>query len=290
MLKNLSQGGKHWSLFDKENTNLTCCICIESSSLPCCLDKWLYGMLILIHQLVIQCVKSACRVSDGASRSQYIYRCAELLTDSKSYVWSQTSYLQSNDKLYEGKCCQFYEQRYTRFVRVAHASNLYYIGSVVWAEMKKQTSYKVDISLDTHGVVHEAQCECGAGQGHTAHCKHVTTVLYALHRLSVDGSVLTEQTCTQVLQTFHHVKPYTGSPMTTADLHKLRSQNYIYDPRPKERINCSAYQSHFRNTVLGFQTKERMPLTQLYKPANPYALFSDHQYLQSSDLFLQQET
>ena len=88
MLKNLSQGGKHWSLFDKENTNLTCCICIESSSLPCCLDKWLYGMLILIHQLVIQCVKSACRVSDAASRSQYIYRCAELLTDSKSYVWS----------------------------------------------------------------------------------------------------------------------------------------------------------------------------------------------------------
>jgi len=167
---------------------------------------------------------------------------------------------------------------------------IYTIGSVVWAEMKKQTSYKVDISLDTHGVVHEAQCECGAGQGPTAHCKHVTTVLYALHRLSVDGSVLTEQTCTQVLQTFHHVKPYTGSPMTTADLHKLRSQNYIYDPRPKERIDCSAYQSHFRNTVLSFQTKERMPLTQLYKPANPYALFSDHQYLQSSDLFLQQET
>jgi len=126
-----------------------------------------------------------------------------------------TSYLQSNDKLYEGKCRQFYEQRYTRFVRVAHASNLYYTGSVVWAEMKKQTSYKVDISLDTHGVVHEAQCKCGAGQGHTAHCKHVTTVLYALHRLSVDGSVLTEQTCTRVLQTFHHVKPYTGSPMTT---------------------------------------------------------------------------
>ena len=79
--------------------------------------------------------------------------------------------------------------------------------------------------------------------------------------------------------------------MTTADLHKLQSQNYIYDPRPKERINCSAYQSHFRNTVLGFQTKEKMPVTQRYKPANPYALFSDHQYLQSSeeDLFLQQE-
>lgn len=32
-------------------------------------------------------------------------------------------------------------------------------------------------------------------------------------------------------------------------------------------------------------------MTQLYKPANPYALFSDHQYLQTSeeDLFLQQE-
>ena len=32
-------------------------------------------------------------------------------------------------------------------------------------EMKKKTtSYKVDISVDEHGVVMEAQCECAVGQ------------------------------------------------------------------------------------------------------------------------------
>ena len=30
-----------------------------------------------------------------------------------------------------------------------------------------------DISIDSNQVIDEAQCECGAGQGPTTHCKHV---------------------------------------------------------------------------------------------------------------------
>ena len=204
---------------------------------------------------------------------------------------SITSYLQAHEKNYDYKCQQLYEQRYVRFVRVSHSNNVYFIGSVVWAEMKKKTCYKVDISLDDHGVVCEAQCECGAGQGPSAHCKHVTTTLYALHRLTIDGSLVTELTCTQVLQTFHHSKPHTGSPMTTSDLHQLRKHNYVFDPRPVDKINWPGYQSHFRNTILGFQSDSRMPVTQLYKPANPHARTADHQYTSMSeeDLFLHRE-
>ena len=54
----------------------------------------------------------------------------------------------------------------------------FFIGSIMWTEMKKSTSYQVDIALDQHDIVEAAQCECGAGQGPTAHCKHVLTLLY----------------------------------------------------------------------------------------------------------------
>ena len=143
---------------------------------------------------------------------------------------------------------------------------MYYISSVVWAEMRKQNSYKV----------------CGAGQGPSAHCKHVTTVLYALRRLTADGTILTEQTCTQVLRTFHQAKPYTGNPLTTMDLQQLRGQKFTFDPRPADKINLPGYQSHLRNTVLGFQHEGRMPVTQLFQPANSYAHMTDHYYTGTS--------
>lgn len=73
----------------------------------------------------------------------------------------------------------------------------YYLLAYMWAEMKRKVSYRVDIMLDEHGVK-EAQCECGAGQGPKAHCKHVITTLYALTQFAPQTGLLTEVTCTQV--------------------------------------------------------------------------------------------
>lgn len=52
--------------------------------------------------------------------------------------------------------------------------------------------------MDTYGVVLESQCECGAGQGPLAHCKHVGLLLYGFTKFFVDDEILTEITCTQV--------------------------------------------------------------------------------------------
>ncbi len=73
-----------------------------------------------------------------------------------------------------------------------------FVRTCVWAEMKKATSYQVDLSLNEDGVVLESQCECGAGMAPTAHCKHVVCILYGLTKFVGDGSILTELTCTQV--------------------------------------------------------------------------------------------
>ena len=68
----------------------------------------------------------------------------------------------------------------------------------VWAEYTKRLSYTVDVCIDSHQVIKEAQCRCTAGEGPTGHCKHVATVLYAVQCVGCHKDLLTEQTCTQV--------------------------------------------------------------------------------------------
>lgn len=94
---------------------------------------------------------------------------------------------------------QYFCPRFVRFLRVTGAGNDgVFVSSQVWAEMRKSTCYKIDISINRDGVVQEAQCECGAGQGPTAHCKHIAAVLFGLSCFCSTGEVLTELTCTQV--------------------------------------------------------------------------------------------
>jgi hypothetical protein len=88
--------------------------------------------------------------------------------------------------------------RYLRHIRLAKMGALTFFSGSVWAEMRKSVSYKADVSLDQNMVIQEAQCECGAGQGPTAHCKHVACLLYAVHSFGTEGTIVTEQTCTQV--------------------------------------------------------------------------------------------
>lgn len=88
--------------------------------------------------------------------------------------------------------------RFIRFVRVADSQGNLYFHGVVLAEMKKSVVYIVDLQLDRHGVVVEAQCECAAGQGPSAHCKHVGAVLYSLYAIQHSSKLLYEETCTQV--------------------------------------------------------------------------------------------
>lgn len=89
--------------------------------------------------------------------------------------------------------------RYLRFIRLGLHQGCYFFSAQMWAEMKRSVSYKVDIKIDANGVIRECQCECGAGQGPTAHCKHVGSTLYAIHRFQSDkDKYISEITCTQV--------------------------------------------------------------------------------------------
>lgn len=88
--------------------------------------------------------------------------------------------------------------RYLRLASVVGSDEKTYITGQMYAEMKKTVCYKIDLCCGDQGVLEEAQCECGAGQGPSAHCKHVQTVLFALDKLYKEKVLCTELTCTQV--------------------------------------------------------------------------------------------
>jgi len=132
----------------------------------------------------------------------------------------------------------------TEFRSVSTADLVFFSGCV-WAEMRKSVSYKVDFSIDGFGVVQEAQCECAVGQGPVAYCKHVGVCMYGAHILGTTGSILTEQTCTQTLQTFHHTKPYKGSPMKASST--IDQKSYVKDPRLPKHRGCPEFPWRLRS-------------------------------------------
>ncbi|KAH3851464.1 hypothetical protein DPMN_093946 [Dreissena polymorpha] len=96
-----------------------------------------------------------------------------------------------------------YGDKFLLYLRTFSSDNLCYVKSSCRAEMKKKMYYVVDISFTKHGFVHEAQCECGAGEGPFVHCKHVRTVLYACVKFVQSGEVKVGSSCTEKLQSFH---------------------------------------------------------------------------------------
>ncbi|KAK2140510.1 hypothetical protein LSH36_1333g00025 [Paralvinella palmiformis] len=116
-----------------------------------------------------------------------------------------------------------YKAKFLRSIRLASQKENVYICGRVSVEMYKKCIYNVDIQLDSLGVVQQCQCECAAGMGPEAHCKHVGLVIHALTKLK--EGIITQEICTQVLQTFHQAKKYTGSPVKMEHLVLRSSKN-----------------------------------------------------------------
>ena len=188
-------------------------------------------------------------------------------------------------KQLDDKVEELYKERWLRWLRMATHDNSPFISAVVWAEMKKTTWYSVDIRLNKDGIVQEAQCECGAGAGPDAHCKHVAAILFGLSEFCKTGEILTELTCTQQLQTFHKSDNFKGSPVKSTNFQTIRGKNeLVYDPRPVHMRNCVETVDRFRAACVNFMnsSNQTMPVLQLFPPANIPALCHDHDYMAQS--------
>lgn len=200
---------------------------------------------------------------------------------------------QFEKKIEMDKWSLMHKERYIRNIRLAKQGDGIFIKGRVWAEMSKNTSYALDIKLDSYFVPEELQCQCSAGAGPTAHCKHVCVVLYALNDFSKGIPIITDTTCTQRLQTFHHSKPHKGTPMKSETLieFRKRSTNPVFDPRPRKYRKRDECQDRFQNICINFQANNpsrEMPVMQLIKPANMRCVYNDHDYMEHhiEDYFL----
>ncbi|ELT91018.1 hypothetical protein CAPTEDRAFT_223758 [Capitella teleta] len=173
-------------------------------------------------------------------------------------------YLEIYEQSIRKKIKKLYSKKWIVTVRFSMAGNITYISGRVRAQLKRKLNYAVDVSFDGHGIVQQAQCECGAGMGPHAHCKHVMIILYGL--TFAKQGILTHETCTQRLQTFHQVKPFTGSPkkMQSLELRKKGLQALKnFDPRPQSLQSRPNYKEDFRNAVVA-HSNPRISMKQLW--------------------------
>jgi hypothetical protein len=193
------------------------------------------------------------------------------------------TYLRTFDKDIDKTCIDFYSSGFVNFVRVAFYRSCFYIRAETRAAMKVAVTYVVDISIDSNGIVAECQCECGAGMGPTAHCKHVAMILYGLTKFRQTHEFVTAQTCTERLQTFHQAKKHLGSPRKTAHLHTSISDDIDFDPRPPEFIHQVGYSTYFQNLCINSAAFSDAPVAQCFMPASIFGVMHDHSYCTSQD-------
>lgn len=206
---------------------------------------------------------------------------SEMKTSPLSYELA-CEYMSQYGVDFDDTVTELYNETFLLYVRLCSTDQFDYVRSACWAEMRKKTSYFVDISLKRNGQVNEAQCECGAGEGPTAHCKHVRTVLFACCKFISTGKMNVEMSCTEKLQSFHKVKKHTGTPLKSRDLNIAGSDEICdiqtFDPRPQQYRNNINYTDYFYNTCMNFKGISRTPIFQSFEPANVRAYALDHDY------------
>ncbi|XP_061195061.1 uncharacterized protein LOC133203260 [Saccostrea echinata] len=196
-----------------------------------------------------------------------------------------SAFLLKFNKIMDKKARDMYNDGFIQYVKVVFHDLHWFIRSSVKASMMKSVKYIVDVMIGQDKSVVESQCECAAGMGPDAHCKHVCAVLFACSDFMKRGSVKTELTCTQMIQTFHRAKPHKGSPLKARIMDMPGCDeicNSEYDPRPLKYQNSYGYSSYFRSVCLNFPGISSTPIFQLYEPANMRALDLDHDYLKDT--------
>lgn len=191
------------------------------------------------------------------------------------------NYLDQFEKALDEDSKKLYNDRLLLFLRIAKDKDIIYVKTKIRAEYMK-TEYYVDVSFTASGGIIETQCECGAGMGPQAHCKHVCCTLYASYIFASTGTVKLHETCTEKLQTFHQAKKFIWSPLKAQQLNLQGADEFTkvdFDPRPDHLRQAVGYSDYFRNTCLNFQGISNMPIFQLFTPANTLAVAHDHDYL-----------
>lgn len=89
-------------------------------------------------------------------------------------------YLAEQGVEFDQKHRKLYECHHIKRRKYALSDTSVFIQSSFTADMRKATSYLVNIKLE-RGMILETECECAAGTGPKAHCKHSNCASWTCH-------------------------------------------------------------------------------------------------------------
>ena len=125
-------------------------------------------------------------------------------------------------------------------------------SGIVASAVKKKSSYCFRMKVSRSGELQNSDCECTAGKGPSATCKHIGCVALKLFQFRECGKVTVQKSCTEVLQTFHQPKQAAkGHPPKAEDFQPFLRPK-LCDPRTGAgaRIGCKSYNYAVRNFVI----------------------------------------
>lgn len=163
------------------------------------------------------------------------------------------------------------------------------------SEMTKNLTYFVKVIIHDNGEIVEGNCECVAGKGIKAVCKHIATVAYAILYFKEHRKWCIRTTCTSTRQVWHMPKKskIDISPKKSEELcfsvheynvEKKAKSNMCYDPRPASFKNMPSFNDNVRNAVINYNSgrKRTLAISGSFPAASVAGVVHDHDYLNRS--------
>ena len=169
----------------------------------------------------------------------------------------------------------------------------FFFSGIVSAEMRNK-AYIIRIRVEAaSGNILNSECDCPAGEGPTATCKHIVAMLLILVNFITTGTLVIAGSCTDQLQTFKRPKkPHTGGAVPASKLGKgaTSSSEEDDDPRPRKYRNRQSYNDDLYNATVNYAATSGVDVSWRYhfrggedkrSVAHPHLKFAqlDHDYL-----------
>jgi len=177
----------------------------------------------------------------------------------------------------------------------ARNGDLFFYQSQLNSAFTKRLTYFSKIIVTKEGEIVEGSCECVAGAGTEATCKHIAVTCFAVMRYNDRGVWPIRKSCTENPQKWHVPKKQkvSASPkraqqlsyhVPVCEVTKKRTGTMTYDPRPMQYRNVPSFSDSVRNSVINNRSssegKRLWGILGLYGPACVNSLARDHDYLQ----------
>ena len=183
-----------------------------------------------------------------------------------------------------------FKDRFLVSLQYAGSGEQYFFKGKVRAQMKKTMIYETRLEISGSGTAKHGSCECVAGSGSHAQCKHVGVVLFAIEHFLKTGEVMAEVACTsQEKQWDKPVKrKLVSSPVKCQALSYQTPKHgedqtvrpkLIGSTRPTVSVDATArLRSMVTNHEASSGTRIAASLT-MHNPASLKVVASDHDYL-----------